>query len=129
MAITHGNVAQLIGSVDAGLAGPAGVVAVAFVGLRRLGLGDLRRAVAWGRLVVVPEPVVALRLSCTICWLLSGLMCCVRPRRRRMLSPQGLESVALVVAGEACPVSWCSVGAGAGDDQRLRPTKPQCMPQ
>ncbi len=47
VAITHHNVTQLLASLDAGLPSCGGVVAVAFLGLRRLGVGDLRRAVAW----------------------------------------------------------------------------------
>ena len=49
VAVTHHNVTQLLESMDVGLpAGAgAGVDAVAFVGLRRVGVGDLRCAAAW----------------------------------------------------------------------------------
>ena len=57
VAITHRNVTQLLASLDAGAAGRAGVVAVSFVGLRRLGVGDLGALLGGGRLVVVPESV------------------------------------------------------------------------
>ncbi|EUA66036.1 AMP-binding enzyme family protein [Mycobacterium xenopi 4042] len=45
------------------------------------------------------------------------------PSAAAVLSPEGLESVALLMAGEPCRWSWCSVGRRAGDDQRLRPTE------
>ena len=48
VAVTHGNVTQLLDSLDVGLALAAGRVdAVAFVGFRRLGVGDLGGVVAW----------------------------------------------------------------------------------
>ena len=47
VAITHHNVTQLFGSLDAGLTGAGtGVDAVPFVWLRLLGVGDLGRAAA-----------------------------------------------------------------------------------
>ena len=46
VAITHHNVTQLLGSLDAGLPRPGRVDAVAFVCLRRLGVGDLGCAAA-----------------------------------------------------------------------------------
>ena len=76
-----------------------------------------------GRLVVVPESVArspedfhALLVAET------GHRASARPRRRSaVLSPEGLESAALVVGGEACPArAGGSLGARAGDDQRLR---------
>ena len=58
VAITHHNVTQLLGSLDAGLPCPrAGVAALSYAGLRRLGVGDLRCPVARWTLVVVPEAV------------------------------------------------------------------------
>ena len=57
-----------------------------------------------GRLVVVPESVVRSpgRLP-RACWSLNTSTCCCRPRRRwRRCRREGLESVALVVAAEAC---------------------------
>ena len=107
VAVTHHNVTQLLdvtGCRPAAGAG-AGVDAVAFLGLRRLGVGDLGCAAArWaagggarvgGRLTgglprlagrrtgqrLEPNP-------------LGGGRCCRR---------EGLESAALVVGGEACP--------------------------
>ena len=46
VAITHHNVTQLLESLDAGLRWRAGVVAVAFLCFRRLGVGDLGCVVA-----------------------------------------------------------------------------------
>ena len=48
VAVTHRNVTRLLESLDARCAGGGGVVAVSFVGVRLLGVGDLRCAAAWG---------------------------------------------------------------------------------
>ena len=46
VAVTHRNVTQLLASLPAGLPAAGGVVAVAFVGVRRFGVGDLGGAAA-----------------------------------------------------------------------------------
>ena len=46
VAVTHHNVTQLLASLDAGLPRRGCVAAVSYVGVRRLGVGDLRCAVA-----------------------------------------------------------------------------------
>ncbi|WP_275580485.1 non-ribosomal peptide synthetase [Mycobacterium riyadhense] len=104
VAITHHNVTQLMGSLDAPV--PVGGVwtqchSYAF---------DISQWEIWGallhggRLVVVPESVTgsaqdlhALLVSEQVSFL------CQTPSAVAMLSPEGLDSVTLAVAGEACP--------------------------
>ncbi|WP_082994496.1 non-ribosomal peptide synthetase [Mycobacterium sp. 1245801.1] len=105
VAITHCNVTELLGSLGAGLPGTgtwALCHSLAFdVSVWEI-FGALLRG---GRLVVVSEPVtssphelhrvlVAERVS----------MFSQTPSALSVLSPRGLESVAVAVVGEACPV-------------------------
>ena len=83
VAVTHHNVTQLLGSLDAGLPTPGGVAAVAFARLRRLGVGDLRRpaarrAVWWW----CPRRWRSPRRTSTRCSSPSGSTCSPRPRLR-----------------------------------------------
>ncbi|MDV3135222.1 non-ribosomal peptide synthetase, partial [Mycobacterium sp. 29Ha] len=104
VAITHGNVTQLLESLDAGLPS-AGVWSqchsLAFdVSVWEI-FGPLLRG---GRLVVVPESVV--RSPEDLHDLLVREQVSVltqTPSAAAAISPQGLGSMALVVAGEACP--------------------------
>ena len=105
VAITHHNVTQLLGSLDAGLP-HAGVWSqchpLAFdVSVWEV-FGALLRG---GRLVVVPEEVV--RSPEELHALLVAEQVSVvtqTPSAVAVLAPQGLEAVALVMAGEACPI-------------------------
>ncbi|EUA24540.1 AMP-binding enzyme family protein [Mycobacterium xenopi 3993] len=74
-----------------------------------------------GRLVVVPDEVAGSPGQ------LHALLVDERvdvltqtPSAAAVLSPEGLESVSLVVGGETCRQSWWSAGRRSGDDQRLR---------
>ena len=104
VAVSHRSVTQLLGSLDAGL--PASGVwplchSLAFdVSVWEI-FGALLRG---GRLVVVPESVVSSPDEFQA--LLVGEQVSVltqTPSAVGMLSPEGLQSVAVVVVGEACP--------------------------
>ena len=122
VAATHGNVTQLLDSLDVGLA-----VAGAWTQWHSLAF-DASVWEIWGallhggRLVVVPEAVAgspedlhALLVAEQISVLSQT------PSAAGMLSPHGLGSVALVLGAEACPAEvvdrWAS---RAGGDQHLR---------
>ena len=77
VAVTHHNVTQLLESLDAGveLRG-TGVVAVSFVGLRLLGVGDLRvRCCMVGGWWWCPSRWRAHRTTSTPCWSLNRSAC------------------------------------------------------
>ena len=108
VAVCHRNVVQLIDSLeDAGLpAGPGQVWSQWHSYSFDVSVWEIFGALLHGgRLVMVPESVARSLEE------LHGLLTaervsvlCQMPSAVGMLSPQGLESVALVVAGEACPV-------------------------
>ncbi|MEE2852220.1 MAG: amino acid adenylation domain-containing protein, partial [Actinomycetota bacterium] len=104
VAVTHRGVTELLGSLDAGLP-PAGVWAhshsLAFdVSVWEI-FGALLRG---GRLVVLPESVARAPEALHEVLVRERVSVLTEtPSAVSVLSPSGLESVALVMAGEACP--------------------------
>ena len=105
VAITHHNVTQLLGSLDSGLAAPGQVWSQWHSYSFDISGWEIFGALLHGgRLVVVPESVAsspeafrALLISEQVSVL------CQTPSAVGMLSPEGLDSVTLLVGGEACP--------------------------
>ncbi|MEV0674864.1 amino acid adenylation domain-containing protein, partial [Mycobacterium sp. NPDC050441] len=105
VAITHQNVTQFLGSLDPALVGPGTVWSQWHSLVFDVSVWDIFGALLYGgRLVVVPEEVA--RSPQELHDLLVTEKVSVlsqTPSAAGMLSPQGLESTTLVVAGEACP--------------------------
>src|SRR6185437_152892 len=105
VAITHYNVSELMGSLDPGLAAPGQVWSQWHSYSFDISGWEIFGALLHGgRLVVVPDAVAgspedfrALLVSEKV----SGL--CQTPSAVGMLSPEGLDSVTVLVGGESCP--------------------------
>ncbi|MFI5511748.1 amino acid adenylation domain-containing protein, partial [Mycobacterium sp. NPDC051804] len=106
VAVTHANVARLVAGVGAVVPTGANQVWSQWHSLSfDVSVGEIFGAlVGGGRLVVVPEDVA--RSPEELHALLVGEqvdVVCQTPSAAGMLSPVGLESAVLIVAGEACP--------------------------
>ena len=106
VAITHHNVTQLLESLDAGVwrrRGRCGRSGIPMPSTSRCGRSSVRCCMVGGWWWC-PSRWRAHRRTSTPCWSLNRSACLRQtPSAVGVLSPQGLESVALLVGGEACP--------------------------
>ncbi|OBK81094.1 amino acid adenylation domain-containing protein, partial [Mycobacterium sp. 1164985.4] len=103
--ITHANVTELMGSLDEGLAA-AGLVWSQWhsYSFDISGWEIFGALLHGGQLVVVPEEVAASPEALHTLLVDERVdVLCQTPSAAGMLSPQGLDSVMLLVGGEACP--------------------------
>ncbi len=106
VAITHHNVTELLASLDPGLAAPGQVWSQWHSYSFDISGWEIYGALLHGgRLVVVPESVAASPEDFHALLITEKVsILCQTPSAVGTLSPEGLESVALLVGGEACPV-------------------------
>ncbi len=104
VAVTHQNVTRLIGSLDAGLPAP-GVWTQCHSYAFDVSVWEIfAPLLRGGRVVVVPEAVVRSPRDFGALLVDEGVSVLTQtPSAVAMLDPAGLEGVALVMAGEACP--------------------------
>ncbi|WP_139825969.1 non-ribosomal peptide synthetase, partial [Mycobacterium parmense] len=104
VAVTHGNVTQLLGSLDAGLP-PDQVWTQVHSYAFDFSVGEIWGALlAGGRLVIVPESVAAAPADFHALLVAEGVNVITQtPSAAEVLSPQGLGSAALLLGGEPCP--------------------------
>ncbi|KUI06069.1 non-ribosomal peptide synthetase [Mycobacterium sp. IS-3022] len=115
VAVAHRNVTQLVESLPADLA-PGQVWSQWHSLSFDVSVWEIFGALLHGgRLVVVPEEVAASpdELHALLVAEQVGVLC-QTPSAAGMLSPQGLESTTLMVAGEACPVELVDRWAAPG---------------
>ncbi|MFI5510326.1 non-ribosomal peptide synthase/polyketide synthase, partial [Mycobacterium sp. NPDC051804] len=105
VAISHANVTELMGSLDAGWAAPGQVWSQWHSYSFDISGWEIYGALLHGaKLVVVPESVAASPEALRALLIDEQVtVLCQTPSAAGMLSPQGLESVTLLVGGEACP--------------------------
>ena len=106
VAVTHCNVAQLLESLHAGFpAGPGQVWSQWHSLVFDVSVWEIFGALLHGgRLVVVPQSVAGSPADFHALLVAEKVnILCQTPSAVGMLSPEGLESTVLVVAGEACP--------------------------
>ncbi|WP_155764474.1 non-ribosomal peptide synthetase, partial [Mycobacterium colombiense] len=105
VAITHHNVTELLGSLDPDLAGPAQVWSQWHSYSFDISGWEIYGALLHGgRLVVVPESVAAAPEDLHALLISEQVsVLCQTPSAVGTLPPHGLESVTLLVGGEACP--------------------------